>query len=46
VELQRELAVGALQFDFCDRAGYAQYLVIIAFCVGGQGKVFLLEEMH
>ncbi len=36
MELQRQLAVGALQLDFGHGAGDAQHLVVIAFCVGGQ----------
>ena len=36
--LQRQLAIGALEFDLGDRAGHAQHFVVIAFCVRGQDK--------
>ena len=32
----RQLTVGALDFDLSRRPAHAEYLVIIAFCVGGQ----------
>jgi hypothetical protein len=39
--LQCKLAVSALQLNFRDRAGHAQYFVVIAFCVRRQNKPFL-----
>ena len=36
MELQGKLPIGTLQFLFGNRAGYAQDLVVIAFCVRGQ----------
>ena len=38
--LQGQLAVRTLQFNFCDRTGYAQHLVVIAFCVRRQNMPF------
>src|ERR1700733_8562368 len=38
--LQRELAIGALELDFGDRAVHAQHFVVVAFCVRGQNKPF------
>ena len=40
MKLQRELAIGALELDFGDRAAHAQHFVVIAFCVRGQNKPF------
>jgi hypothetical protein len=42
--LQRELAVRALEFDVSDRAGNAQNLVVVSFCVCRQ-KWLPLETM-
>jgi hypothetical protein len=41
--LQCELAVGALEFYFSDRAAHAQHFVVIAFCVRRQ-KINLSSE--
>ena len=38
--LQRELAIGALEFDLGDSAGHAQHFVVVAFCVRRQNKTF------
>ena len=38
--LQRELAIGALELDFSNRAAHAQHFVVVAFGVGGQNKPF------
>ncbi len=38
--LQGQLAVRTLQFNFGDRAGYAQHFVVIAFCVRRQNMPF------
>ena len=40
MKLQREFAISALELDVGDRAAYAQYLVVVAFCVRGQSKPF------
>ena len=40
MKLQRELAIGALEFQLRDGAGHAQHFVVIAFCVRGQNKPF------
>jgi hypothetical protein len=40
--LERKFAVGALEFYFRNRAGHAQYFVVIAFCVGGQNMPFFI----
>src|SRR5581483_2810983 len=42
--LQRQLAVGGLQFNFGHGARNAQHLVIIAFCVRGQTNTFRLAD--
>jgi hypothetical protein len=34
--LQRQFAIGALEFRIGDRAGYAQHFVVVAFCVRSQ----------
>jgi hypothetical protein len=44
VVLQRELAVRALEFDLSDRAGDAQNLVVVSFCVCRQKRPFLLSN--
>ena len=36
MKLQRQLAIGALQFLLRDRAGHAQHFVVVAFCVRRQ----------
>jgi hypothetical protein len=36
MELQRQFAVGALEFLVGCRAGYAQNLIVVAFSVAGQ----------
>jgi hypothetical protein len=41
--LQRELAIGALQFSLGDRPGDAENFVVIAFCVCGQKWPFLVN---
>jgi hypothetical protein len=40
--LQRELAIGALEFDLSDGAAYAQHFVVVTFCVRGQNKPLFL----
>jgi hypothetical protein len=45
MELHRQLAVGALDFDVGRGASNAQYLVVVAFSVGGQNdEAFLKTE--
>jgi hypothetical protein len=44
MELQRELAVGALEFDFGDSAGHAQHFVVVAFGVRGQNLNLPFEK--
>jgi hypothetical protein len=44
VVLQREFAVRALEFDLSDRAGNAQNLVVVSFCVCRQKRPFLLSN--
>jgi hypothetical protein len=44
VVLQRKLAIGALEFDLSDRAGNAQNLVIVSFCVRRQKWLPLLKQ--
>jgi hypothetical protein len=44
VVLQRKLAIGALEFDLSDRAGNAQNLVIVSFCVRRQKWLPLLQQ--
>jgi hypothetical protein len=39
--LQRELAIGALQFSLGHRPGDAENFVVIAFCICGQKWPFL-----
>lgn len=38
--LQRKLPVRAFEFDFRARAGYAQHLVVVTFCVRSQIRPF------
>ncbi len=45
MKLQRELTVGALEFDLRNRAGHAQHFVVIAFCVRRQNKTFLQQPI-
>src|ERR1700682_6453649 len=45
MELQGKLSVSALQFLFGHRAGNAQDLVVIAFCVRGQKMAFQLKRI-
>jgi hypothetical protein len=40
MELQRQLAIGALELRFRDRAGHTQHFVEIALCVRRQKKPF------
>jgi hypothetical protein len=41
MELQRQLSICALQFDFRDGAANTQHFVVVAFCVRGQNETFL-----
>src|SRR5713226_9031716 len=40
MKLQRQLAIGALEFLLRDRTGHAQHFVVVAFCVRRQNKPF------
>ncbi len=42
--LEREFAIRALQFDFGYGTAYAEYLVVIAFCVRGQSEPFVSKQ--
>ena len=42
--LKSQLAIGGLELDLGDGAGYAQHLVIIAFCICSQTSTFRLAH--
>ena len=44
MELQSQFAVRALEFLFGASAGHAEQFVIIAFCVRGQNRPFILQR--
>ena len=43
--LQRQFAIGALEFRIGDRAGYAQHFVVVAFCVRSQINLSSREKV-
>jgi hypothetical protein len=44
MELEREFAIGALQFLFRDRLGHAENFIVITFCVSRQNESLSLKS--